>query len=34
MGHLIEADAKRNHMSVSAWTRAAMTERLSHLVDA
>lgn len=29
MWHLIEADAKRQHMSVSAWTRAAMTERLS-----
>lgn len=34
MWHLIEADAKRRHMSVSAWTRAAMTERLSHRADA
>ena len=26
MRHLIEADAARNHMSVSAWTRAAVTD--------
>lgn len=34
MWHLIEADAARSHMSVSAWTRAAMTDRLSRHVDA
>lgn len=30
MWHLIEADAKRSHMSVSAWTRAAMSEHLAN----
>ncbi|PJM75842.1 hypothetical protein [Bifidobacterium simiarum] len=34
MWHLIEADAKRHHMTVSAWARAAMTDRLSRHIDA
>lgn len=33
MWHLIEADAKRSHMSLSAWTRAAMADRLSRRAD-